>query len=123
MADSDVVSISSNDPDESPAGVTVNVLGLCGDVNGDSGVNLFDYITLRAYVLGAPGWTVESNWAADVNGDSGVNLFDYITLRAYVLGAPGWELNCSSREFDKKGGKEEWKEEVERKSAAEGRII
>ncbi|MCK4817925.1 dockerin type I repeat-containing protein, partial [bacterium] len=67
----------------------------CGDVNGDGNVNWFDYVTLRAYVLGAPGWTVESNWAADVNGDGSVNWFDYITLRACVLGAPGWELNCS----------------------------
>ena len=67
----------------------------CGDVTGDGNVNWFDYVTLRAYVLGAHGWTVRSNWTADVTGDGNVNWFDYVTLRAYVLGAPGWELNCS----------------------------
>ena len=68
---------------------------MCGDVNGDGDINLFDYITLRAYVLDAPDWSVESNRTSDVNGDGDINMFDYITLRAYVLDAPGWELNCS----------------------------
>ena len=68
---------------------------MCGDVNGDGDINLFDYITLRAYVLDAPDWSVESNRTSDVNGDGVINLFDYITLRAYVLDAPDWELNCS----------------------------
>jgi len=66
----------------------------CGDVNGDTEVNWFDYVTLQAYVLGAPGWTITSDWAANVNGDTEVNWFDYVTLQAYVLGAPGWTLNC-----------------------------
>ena len=56
-SDSDVISVSSNDPDESPypGGVTAKVR-MCGDVNGDGPVNWFDFVTLRAYVLDAPGW-------------------------------------------------------------------
>jgi parallel beta-helix repeat protein len=94
--DSDVITITSNDPDESPYpdGVTVNVW-MCGDVESNGDVNWFDYVTLRAYVLEAPGWTVESNWTADVDGNGDVNWFDYVTLRAYVLEAPSWVLNCS----------------------------
>ena len=93
--------ILSTPPDPDPESIPTNVtngsvrIGLCGDVDDNNAVNYFDYVTLEASVLGAPGWTIKSSsWAADVDGNGAVNYFDYVTLEASVLGAPGWELNC-----------------------------
>ena len=63
----------------------------CGDVDCSTAVNMGDYLTLRAYVLGAP--VTSYGWASDLDGVAGINMGDYLTLRAYVLGAPV-ALNC-----------------------------
>jgi hypothetical protein len=95
---SDLDGVILSDPDCYPVQTNVsngNVsIGLCGDVNGDGIITSLDYVTVRAYKLGKPGWTLESIWAADVNGDGDITSLDYVTIRAYKLGKPGWELNC-----------------------------
>ena len=53
---------------------------LCGDVNMDGSVNIFDVVKIRnrasntAYILDWP-------WAADVNNDGTVNIFDVVKVR------------------------------------------
>jgi hypothetical protein len=95
---SDLDGVILSDPDCSPIQANVsngNVsIGLCGDVDGNGNVDSMDYVTLRAYVVGAPGWAIESEWAADVDSNDNVDSMDYVTLRAYIVGALGWELSC-----------------------------
>ena len=74
--------------------IPVPQVGICGDVDGNGKVDSMDYVTLRAYVVGAPGWTITSEWAADVDCNTKIDSMDYVTLRAYIVGAPGWTLNC-----------------------------
>ena len=74
--------------------IPVPQVGICGDVDGNEKVDSMDYVTLRAYVVGAPGWTITSEWAADVDCNGKIDSMDYVTLRAYIVGAPGWTLNC-----------------------------
>jgi hypothetical protein len=53
---------------------------MCGDVNVDGSVNIFDVVKIRnrasntAYVLDWP-------WAADVNDDGTINIFDVVKVR------------------------------------------
>ena len=95
---SDLEGVILSDPDGYP--ILTNVsngsvrIGMCGDVDGDSRITTFDYVTIRAYKLGKPGWTIGSTWAADVDCDGRITTFDYVTVRAYKLGKPGWGLNC-----------------------------
>jgi uncharacterized repeat protein (TIGR01451 family) len=68
---------------------------MCGDVTGDNSITSLDYVTIRAYKLGKPGWSIKTSlWAADVTGDNSITSLDYVTVRAYKLGKPGWDLNC-----------------------------
>ena len=66
--------------------------GMCGDVNADGNVNIFDVgdVWNRA---GNPGYYLKCPWAADVNCDKTVNIFDVgdVWNRA---GNPGYVLNC-----------------------------
>jgi len=95
---SDLEGVILSDPDGYP--ILTNVsngsvrIGMCGDVDGNGKVDSMDYVTLRAYVVGAPGWTITSEWAADVDCNTKIDSMDYVTLRAYIVGAPGWGLNC-----------------------------
>ena len=68
--------------------------GMCGNVNGEEGVDMGDVILLANYV-GYPGsYTVDDEWAANVNGEEGVDMGDVILLANYV-GYPGqYELEC-----------------------------
>jgi len=95
---SDLEGVILSDPDGYP--ILTNVsngsvrIGMCGDVDGDGRITTFDYVTIRAYKLGKPGWAIGSTWAADVDCDGRITTFDYVTVRAYKLGKPGWGLNC-----------------------------
>jgi endoglucanase len=59
-----------------------------GDVNGDTKINVFDYIALKKYIAGTiTTFPVENGViAADVNGDGKVNVFDYIMMKKYISG-------------------------------------
>ena len=92
--DSDVISISSNDPDESLVGVTVNVLGLCGDVDGNGIVNIMDVRLLMNHVEDPTGYPVES-WTGDVDGDGDIDGEDVQLLLAHVFDPDAHPLKCS----------------------------
>ena len=66
--------------------------GICGDVNSDETVNIFDVgdVWNRA---GNPNYYLKCPWAADVNSDKTVNIFDVgdVWNRA---GNPNYPLNC-----------------------------
>lgn len=63
---------------------TLTVLaGLCGDINGNSAINLLDVTYLIAYLYkGGP--PPPSEWASDVNSSGGINLLDVTYLIAYL---------------------------------------
>jgi len=58
---------------------------MAGDVNGDGLVGAADVVTLRRYLAGWPGVTIDES-AADVNGDGAVGAADVIVLRRYLAG-------------------------------------
>ena len=60
---------------------------MAGDVNGDGSVGVADVVTLRRYLAGWPGVTIDES-AADVNGDGAVGAADVIVLRRYLAGWP-----------------------------------
>jgi parallel beta-helix repeat protein len=91
--DSDVISISSNDPDESPVGARVNVLGMCGDVDGNGLVNILDVRLLMNHVADSTGYPVES-WAGNVDGIGGIDNADVQLLLGYVFAPEANPLNC-----------------------------
>ena len=62
-----------------------------GDINGDGIVDLKDVTTLRRYLAGGYGSTIEDA-AADVNGDNAIDLKDVTTLRRFLAGGYGVEL-------------------------------
>ena len=62
-----------------------------GDVNGDGKINAKDVTSLRRYLAGGYGLTV-NDAAADVNGDGKVNAKDVTTLRRYLAGGYGITL-------------------------------
>ena len=53
---------------------------MCGDVNADGSINIFDVVKIRnrasntAYIL-------DWSWAADVNQDGTINIFDVVKVR------------------------------------------
>ena len=93
------ITINSNDPDTPSLVVPVTLTvdnepdpWLCGDVNSDDEVSIFDVTALIAYLYlgGEPPTPME---AADVNNDGVVNIFDVTALIAYLyLGGPA--PNC-----------------------------
>ena len=56
-----------------------------GDVNGDSKVNVTDYILIRKHLIGYSKLTGEELTRADVNGDGNVTVADYVTIRKIIL--------------------------------------
>ncbi len=65
--------------------------GICGDINCDGIINIFDITYLIAYLYlgGPPPCDLPM---ADVNGDGVINIFDVIKLIKYIY--EGGELNC-----------------------------
>ena len=62
-----------------------------GDVNGDEKINVTDVISVRRYIVGGYGITINEN-AANVNGDKIVSSADIILLRRYIAGGYDVEL-------------------------------
>ena len=56
-----------------------------GDVNGDGVVDAFDYMLLKASVLGTAALTADQKERADVNADHGIDAFDYMMLKTWVV--------------------------------------
>ncbi len=65
---------------------------LCGDVNGDTTVNIFD-ITYLINFLYRDGPLLPNDWAADVNSDEVVNIFDIVYIIGYLY-KNGPEPDC-----------------------------
>jgi hypothetical protein len=68
------------------------IYGICGDVNGDGSVNVFDAVKVKNRA-GNPGYPLADEWAADVNCDGSVNVFDAVKVKNRA-GNPGYSLNC-----------------------------
>ena len=62
-----------------------------GDANEDNEVDVKDVITIRRFVTGGYGVTINEA-AANVNGDRDVDVKDVITLRRFITGGYGVEL-------------------------------
>lgn len=87
-----LVAASEADTDSVVRKDYINVY-ICGDVNGDGGIDLVDPIYLANYILkGGP--APASEWASDVNCDTDIDLVDAIIIAKYCMGIPGFVLNC-----------------------------
>ena len=81
-------------PDVNISSGSVEIIyGICGDVNGDGGVDTGDVILLSNYV-GCSGYTLANEWAGNVNGVGAIDTGDVILLSNYV-GYSGYSLNCT----------------------------
>ncbi len=69
-------------------GTLTVLVGMCGDVNCNTMINLLDVTYLIAYLYqGGPAPC--SEWAANVNGDAGINILDITYLIGYLyMGGP-----------------------------------
>jgi hypothetical protein len=65
---------------------------LCGNINGDEDINIFDitYLISFLYLDGPPPTPMN---AANVNGDADINIFDVVYLISYIY-LEGPEPNC-----------------------------
>lgn len=62
---------------------------LYGDVNGDGGLDAFDYLMLKAYVLGTyKNATAEQIAAMHLNEDGEIDAIDYFLLKRLILSQP-----------------------------------
>lgn len=62
---------------------------ICGDANGDDGVNLLDILYLIDFIYGVPSGPAPEPFAAgDANGDTECNLLDILYLISYLYGNP-----------------------------------
>ena len=66
--------------------------GICGDVNSDETVNVFDTAKVRRRAIDS-NYYLECPWAADVNNDKTVNVFDAAKVRRHAID-PNYPLNC-----------------------------
>jgi len=78
--------------------ITVPIVGICGDVTGDSIVNMGDVALLVNNVSypGNPAYALANEWAGDVTGDNVLNMGDVALLVNNVSypGNPAYNLNC-----------------------------
>ncbi len=58
---------------------------LAGDLNGNSLLDIGDYLVLRSAVLGKYTLSSDQTAAGEVNGDGNINSFDYVMLKAYFF--------------------------------------
>lgn len=73
---------------------------ICGDVNGDGGVDFVDLTYLAIYLFeGGPPPT--SLWASDVNGDGTTSVSDLTYLANYLF-AGGPAPDCPGRDTEQK---------------------
>jgi hypothetical protein len=66
--------------------------GLCGDVNGNGKVDIWDPYYLKIYIFYSRDWPI-CKWAADCNGDGVINVLDIVVLNNY-LGHGGPAPTC-----------------------------
>ena len=59
---------------------------VCGDLTGDTKVNVFDAITLLQIIVGLVEPTAAQATAADLNQDGDINVFDAITALQIIVG-------------------------------------
>ncbi len=59
---------------------------VCGDLTGDTKVNVFDAITLLQIIVGLVEPTAAQATAADLNQDADINVFDAITALQIIVG-------------------------------------
>ena len=78
---------------------------ICGDINGDGGVDFGDLTYLGSYLF-AGGPPPVSMWASDVNGDGVVSFGDLTYLASYLF-AGGPAPNCPTISVSNPVGPEE----------------
>lgn len=77
-------------PGEIGTKMTVEVNGddveiIVGDVNGDSRVNITDFVLVNAHLLKKRVLTDEFLLASDVNHDGRTNITDFVLINRYLL--------------------------------------
>jgi hypothetical protein len=90
-----IVVFSNDDEGGEYALSVIELVGLCGDVNGDGSVTSADgYQTLNH--IGDPGgFPISSCWAANVNGDGSLTSADGYHLLNYFGDPISFPLNCA----------------------------
>lgn len=64
---------------------SITVVNIIGDVNNDGIVDVADVITLRRYLAGGYGVTIDE-FAADMDGDGLITIADVVLLRRFLIG-------------------------------------
>ena len=73
-------------PLQTPNAIAAALPGVCGDLNGDSQVNVFDAIITLQIIVGLVTPTPTQLVLADLNRDRAINVFDAITLLQIIVG-------------------------------------
>ena len=69
--------------------------GICGDLNGDSQVNIFDAITILQIIVGIVIPDTTQSKVANLDQSASVNVFDAIILLQIIVGAiPPGDVVC-----------------------------
>ena len=92
------IRISSNDPDENPVEIPVNLtvsdpVWMCGDVDGSGTVNIMD-VRLLMNNVSCSGYHVDP-WTGDVTGNGVIDSDDVQLLVAHVFNPAGHPLTCN----------------------------
>ena len=76
--------------------LTVGLVGICGDVDGQDGVTIGDGIQVAmSIVYGTDDYPLENAWAADVDCQDGVTIGDGIQIAmSIVYGTDDYPLEC-----------------------------
>ena len=65
---------------------SISAVGVCGDLNGDDLVNVFDAIIELQIIVGLIEPTVTQSKLGDLNGDGVINVFDAILMLQDIVG-------------------------------------
>jgi hypothetical protein len=92
------IRISSNDPDENPVEIPVNLtvsdpVWMCGDVDGSGTANIMD-VRLLMNNVSRSGYHVDP-WTGDVTGNGVIDSDDVQLLVAHVFNPAGHPLTCN----------------------------
>ena len=84
------VTQASNSPNrgvaQPPVLINAQVGGVCGDLNGDDAVNVFDAIILLQIAVGLITPTPDQLVLGDVNQTETINVFDGIIILQHIVG-------------------------------------